>query len=89
MVCRVVFACGATMSGAAEPGVFEFHHDNILGTSLDLQVRTPDPAQATLIETTVLAEIERLRKILSSYDESSELSRVNASTTPEHPAPRN
>ena len=65
---------------AVEP--FHFHHENILGTSLDLQVSTTDAGQATAAETSVLAEIERLRKILSSYDPESELSRLNAATAP-------
>jgi len=41
---------------AAEPELFQFHHDNILGTSLDLQVQAPDAAQAALAESTVLDE---------------------------------
>ena len=65
---------------AVEP--FHFHHENILGTSLDLQVSTTDAAQAAAAEASVLAEIERLRKILSSYDPGSELSRLNAATAP-------
>jgi len=65
---------------AAEP--FAFHHDGILGTSLDLQVNAADAQQATIVETTVLSEIERLRKVLSTYDEASEISQVNASTKP-------
>jgi FAD:protein FMN transferase len=67
---------------AAEPELFRFHHDDILGTSLDLQVQAPDAAQAGLAESTVLAEIERLRKILSTYDPESEMSRLNVSTAP-------
>jgi thiamine biosynthesis lipoprotein len=68
--------------GAADPQIFQFHHDGILGTSLDLQVRAADAAQAAIVETDLLAEIERLRKILSTYDDASEISRVNAATTP-------
>ncbi len=67
-------------SRAAEPELFQFHHDDVLGTSFDLQVRAPDAAQAALVETTALEEIERLRKILSTYDPESEISRFNAST---------
>jgi thiamine biosynthesis lipoprotein ApbE len=64
---------------AAEPGLFQFHHEGVLGTSLDLQVRATDEAQAALVESTALAEIERLRKILSTYDPGSEISRFNTS----------
>ena len=67
---------------AAEPELSRFHHDDILGTSLDLQVQAPDATQAALAESTVLAEVERLRKILSTYDAESEMSRLNASTGP-------
>jgi thiamine biosynthesis lipoprotein ApbE len=65
---------------AAEP--FRFHHENILGTSLDLQVCAADEKQAGAVEAAVLDEIERLRKVLSTYDPASELSRLNAATAP-------
>lgn len=61
---------------------FAFHHENVLGTSLDLTISAVDKAQANAAETAVLAEIERLRKILSSYDPASELSRLNAAAAP-------
>jgi thiamine biosynthesis lipoprotein ApbE len=65
---------------AAEPGVFAFHREGVLGTSLDLQVVVSDAQQAATAESAVLAEIERLRKILSTYDPASEISRLNAAT---------
>ncbi len=65
---------------AAEPGVFPFHHEGVLGTSLDLQVVAADAQQAAAVEAAVLAEIERMRKILSTYDPASEISRLNAAT---------
>ena len=43
---------------SAEP--FRFHHEDILGTSLDLQVAAVDEKQAATVEGAVLAEIERL-----------------------------
>ena len=67
--------------GAASQ-LFTFHHEGVLGTSLDLQVQASDAQQAAAVETAILDEIERLRKILSSYDEQSEISRVNATTAP-------
>jgi thiamine biosynthesis lipoprotein ApbE len=66
----------------AEGEGFKFHHDAVLGTSLDLQVNAADPQQAALVEGTILAEIERLRKILSIYDATSDVSRVNAAMAP-------
>ena len=68
------------MLRAAEPGVFSFHHEGVLGTSLDLQVVAADAQQAAAAESAVLAEIERMRKILSTYDPASEISRVNAAS---------
>ena len=67
---------------ADEPGMFRFHHDNILGTSLDLQVACDDAQQAGAVETAVLDEIERLRKILSTYDATSEISKLNTTNAP-------
>lgn len=73
---------GVPRCAAQAQQVFKFHHDNILGTSLDLEVAAPDARQAGAVETTVLDEIERLRKILSTYDPASDISRVNATNTP-------
>jgi thiamine biosynthesis lipoprotein ApbE len=61
---------------------FEFHHDHILGTSLDLCVRAGDEATAEQAERVVLAEIERLRQVFSTYDPASEISRLNRSREP-------
>ena len=57
-----------------------FHggYENILGTSLDLIVETARPAEAAECEARLLGEIERLRRILSTYDPASEISRVMA-----------
>jgi len=82
-----MFAVGVILAltplcGAAEPGLFRFHHENILGTSLDLQVRAADAQQAAVVEASVLQEIERLRIILSTYDDASEISKLNAASGP-------
>ena len=65
---------------AADAGEFAFHHEGVLGTSLDLKVVAADAQQAAAVEAAVLAEIERMRKILSTYDPASEISRLNAAT---------
>ena len=69
-------------SGAAEirlaSGDFQFQHDGILGTSLDLFVRAPRFADAYECERRVLAEIGRLPRILATRDPGSEISRVAA-----------
>jgi thiamine biosynthesis lipoprotein ApbE len=67
---------------AAAMDEFYFHHDHVIGTSLDLTVAAPDEASAVACEQAVLAEIERLRRIFSLYDPDSELSRLNRATGP-------
>lgn len=71
------FASAAPGSPAEEE--YTSHHDHVIGTSLDLYVVAPGEKIAEDAEGVVLAEIERLRRILSVFDPASELSRVNAS----------
>ena len=59
-----------------------FHHDHVIGTSLDVWLTAPNEAAAEQAERAILAEIERLRKIFSLYDPDSELSRLNRTRTP-------
>ncbi len=61
---------------------FHFHHDHILGTSLDLYVMAAGPEEAENFEKAVLAEVERLRLILSTYDPASAVSRLNREAGP-------
>jgi thiamine biosynthesis lipoprotein ApbE len=56
---------------------FYYHHDHILGTSLDLWITSSDEAGADTAEKAILDEIERLRRIFSTYDDTSEISRLN------------
>lgn len=69
-------------SALAARNQYHFHHDSILGTSFDLAVRTDDMAVAERAERAALCEIERLRKILSTYDPYSEISQINSSESP-------
>ena len=69
-------------SGIVEPGEFHFHHEGILGTSFDLIVRADRRTAAAQAAQVALAEIERLRRILSAYDPASEVSRLNAADGP-------
>jgi FAD:protein FMN transferase len=55
--------------------VYVFQHDNVLGTSLEIQIRAATQPAARAAESRVLNEIDRLAKILSGYDTTSELSR--------------
>jgi thiamine biosynthesis lipoprotein ApbE len=57
-------------------GEFAFHHEGVLGTSLELFVQAGALENARECECQVLAEIERLRRILSTRDSLSEMSRV-------------
>lgn len=57
---------------------YDFHHPNILGTSLDLTVIANSQAAAERVDKRVVDEIERFRKILSTYDPACELAILNA-----------
>lgn len=72
---------------SAKPGIYPFHHDHILGTSMDLKVFAASEAEAKQVEAAILEEVERLRKILSTYDPESDISKVNASESPVPCAP--
>lgn len=52
-----------------------FHHEQVLGTSLELKVYGSSHEQALKVEAATLSEIDRLAGILSSYDATSEVSR--------------
>jgi len=56
---------------------YRYAAGNVLGTSLDLIVGTSCPIDAARCHEAVLAEVERLRRILSTYDPGSEISRVS------------
>jgi len=72
-----LLAClwGVAVSAGAPAKVFAFHREHILGTSLEVQVAAMDETAAQAAECAVVAEIDRLTKILSSYDPESELRR--------------
>ena len=56
-------------------GSFTFHHEHVLGTSLELKVRAANLAQARRAEAAALAEIDREDGILSAWRPDSEFSR--------------
>ena len=56
-------------------GDYTFHHENVIGTSLELRIDAPSPQVATAIERRSLATIERMAGILSQHDPHSELNR--------------
>ena len=49
-----------------------FYHEGVLGTSLELRFAAPRAADASAAEAAALAEFDRLGKILSGYDATSE-----------------
>lgn len=65
------------LSFSAAPRLHTFHHENVLGTSLELKVLAGSARDAAAAEAAVLGEIDRLAKILSAYDPSSEFSLWN------------
>jgi hypothetical protein len=77
----------ALAAAGAPLAEFRFHNDDTLGTSLDLTVVCRHKAQSEAALKVVLDEIERLRKILSTRDPESEISRLAAATGPVKPGP--
>ncbi|WAC19935.1 DUF2271 domain-containing protein [Luteolibacter sp. SL250] len=64
---------------AAHAETFSFHHENVLGTSLELRVSADSEATARQAEASVLAEIDRLTAVLNTWSNDSEISRWQAS----------
>lgn len=54
---------------------FIFHHENVLGTSAELRIHADTSASAGEAEEHVLTHIDRLARILSTYDPNSEVRR--------------
>lgn len=70
-----VVAATTVGGGAAVDRTFTANYENVLGTSLELQVSAPSRAVADRAEQAVLAEITRQSQKLSSWDPASEVSR--------------
>lgn len=66
------FALGLERCLAAEE--FAFHHEHVLGTSLEIRIVAKNASLASEAEARVLAEIDRLARIYSGYDATSEFS---------------
>lgn len=54
---------------------FCYHHENVLGTSLELRLDAASESAATAAERRVLTEVDRLAQVLSTYLADSEISR--------------
>jgi thiamine biosynthesis lipoprotein len=65
----------AGSSTTSERGrLYDFHFENVMGTSLEIKVVAFSPAQSESAEKAVLGEIDRESHILSSWDPNSEFS---------------
>jgi FAD:protein FMN transferase len=62
-----------TVATGTQPAVFQ--HENVLGTSLELRVLAESDVVAVRAEAVVLAEIDRLAAVFSTYNADSEFSR--------------
>ncbi|MEI6606389.1 MAG: FAD:protein FMN transferase, partial [Verrucomicrobiota bacterium] len=81
LTCFALPAIAADVS--ATDHLHVFHHENVLGTSLEMKVLAAAPRDAERAETIALAEIDRLAHILSCYETTSEVSRwLRTSGTP-------
>jgi len=65
----------SSASAQSSPSIHVFHHENVLGTSLELKVRSSSDSQARKAEAAVLNEIDRENRILSAWSSTSEFSR--------------
>ena len=54
--------------------IFISHFENVLGTSMEIKIKTFTENQQAIVEKAVIKEINRLSKILSAYDTNSEFS---------------
>lgn len=81
----VALLTSAATPRLTQPAPIVFHHENVLGTSLELRLEAGNLQQARAAEQAALAEIDRLAKILSAYDANSEFSRW--SRTANRPVP--
>jgi len=72
-----LFLLATACAAPAQGGPFAFHETEILGTSLELLVTAPTKADADKARVIVVDEIERLRKILSTYQRDGELAKIN------------
>ncbi len=70
----LVFSSAAILPKKATK-IYVADYENVLGTSLEIKIAAGNNQSARKAEAAALAEIDRLNKILSGYDASSEFSR--------------
>lgn len=71
----LAFVLPGVMAPTETNGLFISQLENVLGTSLTLKLVASSYAAARQAEATILAEIDRLTSVFSSYDPTSEFSR--------------
>jgi len=82
-----VAVIGLFVATAATAAPFSFWHDDVLGTSLEITLEADDATAAATAERAVLAEIDRLSAVCSTYDPTSEVSRWLAARVPREVSP--
>ena len=65
----------ATLPPGKTNKLYISNYENVLGTSMEIKIAADGEQHATKAENAALAEVDRLNKILSGYDASSEFSR--------------
>ena len=77
MVRSLLFAfCGiVSLCAVCRADTFQFNHENVLGTSLEIKLHADSKADASAAEEAMLAELDQLNNTLSTYDKNSEMSR--------------
>ncbi len=79
-VCLFLFSTAAVQASNSPESkkasrVFISHFENVLGTSLEIKIRSNSEKQATVAEAAAMTEIARMSKIISAYDANSEFSK--------------
>lgn len=71
-------AQASSATGTHAAGNWAFHHEHVLGTSLEIRIRATDARHARLAEAAVLAAFDHDDAILSTWRKDSEVSRWSA-----------
>jgi thiamine biosynthesis lipoprotein ApbE len=74
----IALLCALANPAARAAQDYEFPHENVMGTSMELLVRADSEEAARAAEARALGEIDRLAAIFSGYDTSSEFRRWQA-----------
>lgn len=84
-IASLIAAMLVSLGSIVQAEDFIFHHEHILGTSLEIQLTADSANAAEQAESLILAEIERQAKTFSSYDADSELMRWQATQNQPQP----